>query len=112
MKFLKLIKRTSLIVFAYFLSVNSFVFAQIENPIQSQDFATFTQNLLSVVKDVGGVVVTLGIIYTGFLFVMAQGKPAELQKAKTALMWTLVGSFILLGAWVIASAIVGTVQQL
>jgi hypothetical protein len=89
-----------------------FITGSIKNPISSNTFEEFLDNLLRAVTNVGGVVVTLAIIYSGFLFVTAQGNEAKLGKAKDALLWSLIGAAILLGAWVISKAILGTVKQL
>lgn len=54
-------------------------------------------------------IVALAIIYCGFLFVKAQGNPEELGKAKEALMYTLIGAAILLGAVGITNLVINTV---
>ncbi len=68
--------------------------------------------VLSAVVQIGVPVVALGIIYSGFLFVKAQGNPAELKTAKEAFYWTIIGAMIVLGAFVILGIIEGTVEQL
>lgn len=57
-------------------------------------------------------IVTLAVVYTGFLFVQAQGNPAKLSEARMALMWCLIGGVIILGAAGISSAIQGTVNNI
>ena len=61
---------------------------------------------------VGVPVVVLAIIYTGFLFVQAQGNKSKLDKAKNSLTNTLIGAALLLGAFVIAEAIGTTVEDI
>lgn len=68
--------------------------------------------VLNAVVQIGVPVVALGIIYSGFLFVKAQGNPAELKTAKEAFYWTIIGAMIVLGAFVILGIIEGTVEQL
>jgi len=70
------------------------------------------QKILEGVLKIGIPVIALAIIYCGFLFVKAQGKPEELKKAKEALLYTLIGAAILLGAWAIAKMISATVLAL
>ena len=67
--------------------------------------------LVGVIK-IGLPVIALAIIYCGFLFVKAQGKPTELKEAKGALLYTLIGAAILLGAWALARMISATVLSL
>ncbi len=88
--------------------------AILENPLASG--TTLTSFITSVLKDVvvpiGTVIVVIAIIYCGFLFVMAQGKDAELQKAKTAFLYTVIGAAVLLGAAVISGAVENTIKAL
>ncbi|MFA5933927.1 MAG: hypothetical protein WC795_01735 [Candidatus Paceibacterota bacterium] len=84
----------------------------IENPIAAPSLSEFVKSVLDVVLTIGIPVVALFIIYSGFLFVKARGNEKELTTAKDTLMWTLVGAAILLGSWVLASAIGGTITEL
>lgn len=54
----------------------------------------------------------LFIVYAGFKFVLARGKPEELKKARDNFLWTIIGIAIFLGAWLLASVIKNTVNQL
>jgi hypothetical protein len=56
--------------------------------------------------------VILAIIYTGFLFVTARGNSKKIEEAQKAALYTAIGSAIILGAWVIASAISGTINAI
>jgi len=70
------------------------------------------QTLLTGVLQIGIPVVALAIVYCGFLFVKARGKPEELNKAKDALLYTIIGAAILLASWSIAQMISSTVLTL
>ena len=61
---------------------------------------------------VGGFVIIFMIVYVGFLFVVAQGKEAKIAEARQALLWTIIGGLILLGAKGISLGIQATVQAL
>ncbi len=69
-------------------------------------------DILQFFVKIGAVVVVFMLIYIGFLFVTAQGEPGKISQAKEALMWTIVGALILLGAEAIAQGIAATVQAL
>jgi len=56
--------------------------------------------------------VAIAIIYSGFLFVTAQGNSEKLTKAKKALLYTIIGAALLLGSYVIATAIGKTVDEI
>jgi hypothetical protein len=70
------------------------------------------QNALKDVITIGIPIVALAIIYCGFLFVFARGNSEKLTKAKDALLYTIIGAAILLGALAIAQMISGTVSAL
>lgn len=66
----------------------------------------------NIILPLGASVVALAVIYSGFLYIKAQGKPGDITKAHEALTYTLIGAAILLGSWVIANLIGGTINQL
>jgi len=124
---MKFIKKNwyKLITVVYFFITPFFVlYADIGGPVTTSTtklvdplggnytIPSFIQKILEGALKIGIPVIALAIIYCGFLFVKAQGKPAELTKAKDALVWTLVGAAILLGAWAIAKMISATVLSL
>jgi hypothetical protein len=79
------------------------------NPLKAPDLTSLISDLLGYVVKLGAVLLTLMLIYVGFLFVLAQGNDEKLKTARSALIWTVVGGLILLGAQAIASAIAATV---
>lgn len=87
---------------------------KINNPLGSDldTIPKFIQALIKVVLYVGVPIVALAIIYTGFLFVSAQGNSEKITKAKKALTYTLIGAALLLGAFVIANALVSTFKEI
>jgi len=68
--------------------------------------------ILAFVIRIGSIVVILMMVYVGYLFVIARGNPTEITKARQALLWTVVGALILLGAQAISLGIQATVQAL
>jgi heme/copper-type cytochrome/quinol oxidase subunit 2 len=73
---------------------------------------TLLGNILDFVATIGSIVIILMLVVVGFQFVTAQGAPAEIAKARSALLWTVVGGLILLGAKAISLGIQATVQAL
>lgn len=84
----------------------------IVNPIGITSITGLIKTILQAVIKIGIPIVALAIIYCGFLFVKALGKPEELKKAKDALLYTVIGAAILLGAWTIAQLISDTVLEI
>lgn len=68
--------------------------------------------ILDTVLLIGVPILTVMIILTGFDFVMAQGNSDKLTKAKEKLLYTVIGGFVLLGAFVIAESVQGTVTDI
>jgi hypothetical protein len=57
-------------------------------------------------------VIILMLVYSGFLFVQAQGNPAKISEAKKVFVWTLIGAFVILAARELKEVVVATVNSL
>ena len=89
------------------LSVN------LPNPLTGiNSIPEFIKALLDIALSIGTWVAVLFIIYSGFLFIKARGDVKGLEEAKKTFFGTMIGTAILLGAYVIAAAIQGTITQL
>lgn len=82
------------------------------NPLKVDSLEGLLGLILDAVIQIGTIVLVLAIIWVGFLFVKAQGKPEELAKARQAFIWTIIGGLILLGAKGIMEVIQATVNTL
>ncbi|OGI82226.1 hypothetical protein A3I95_00630 [Candidatus Nomurabacteria bacterium RIFCSPLOWO2_02_FULL_44_12] len=82
------------------------------NPISSNTVQELIAKLLEGIVRIGLPIVALAIIYSGFLFVAARGNSEKLTKAKSALLYTIIGAAILLGSWALAKLITETVNAL
>ncbi len=82
------------------------------NPIKQDSLTGLLKTVLEEAIKIGIPVIALAIIYSGFLFVAARGKPEEITKAKDALLYSLIGAAILIGAWAIAQLVSNTVLSL
>lgn len=115
----------SLVVVSLLFFSNSIIFAdsggatgtlvpltQLENPITTNTFSDFVALVLEKAVEILMPFVVLAFIWSGFLFVRAQGAPAELEKAKSAIYWSIIGAFILMGAWGFAQIISTTISTL
>ena len=91
----------------------STIIYKITNPLEvgGSVFDILTAVIRNIIMPLASVLVVLAILYSGFRFVMAQGNSTEIAKAKEGLIWVLVGSAVLLGAYGISELIEGTVKQ-
>lgn len=105
-----------------FFSIASFVLTTpvllqaqgFNNPLKPglSTVADFTEAFLKAVVFILFPIAALFVVYSGFLFVAAQGNSEGLEKAKKNFFWTIVGVGLLLGAWALALLIKGTIDQL
>jgi hypothetical protein len=81
------------------------------NPLTYTTLSGFLYAILNTVIIFLFPVVVLMIVYTGFLFVQAQGNPEKINKARQALLWTVIGGLIVLGGFAIAQMLEATVAS-
>lgn len=83
------------------------------NPLNNIDsLPKFMEVILGAVVQIGTIILTLAIVYVGFLFVQAQGNEEKIKAARSSLMWTVIGGLVLLGASTIGKVIESTVGAL
>lgn len=83
------------------------------NPLKGGgNVESFLNSILEIVIRIGAIIVILMLVYVGYLFVIAQGKEAEIRDARQMLLWTIIGALVLLGSQAIAIGIKATVQAL
>ncbi len=85
---------------------------KIDNPLKVNSVEDLIFSVVDIATTIGFYLAVFFIIYSGFLFVKAQGKPGEIENAKKALIWTIVGTAVLLGARVISEVIQGTIDDI
>ena len=51
-------------------------------------------------------------IWSGLSFILARGNPEGIKKAKNMFLYTIIGTLLILGAWAITNAIIGTVNTI
>lgn len=83
------------------------------NPLNSiNSFPEFLSAILDGVIQIGTIILIMMLVYIGFLFVVARGNAEKIQSARSALVWTVIGGLILLGAKSIQLVITGTVESI
>ncbi len=82
------------------------------NPLNADSIEALLKLILDVVIQLGSIVLIFALVYVGFLFVMAQGNEEKIRSARQALVWTVIGGLILLGAEAASLVISATVQAL
>ncbi len=93
------------------------IFAQsqnrgLENPLRFTSIERFIEGALQAMVMIALPIISVFIIWAGFMFVKARGKPNEISDAKKNLTYVLIGATLILSAWVLATLIGSTVSQL
>ena len=86
---------------------------QLQNPLGNgvnSLFGLLKAVINNILLPIGGMLCVLAFIYSGFLYVTAQGNETKIKTAHNALLYSAVGTALLLGAWVFANAICGTIE--
>jgi hypothetical protein len=83
----------------------------LNNPASVPNFQGFIQAFLMAVVEISLPILTLFIVYSGFLFVTARGNSDQLKRAKENFLYVMVGAILILGAWVLATLIASTATQ-
>lgn len=77
-------------------------------PTSASTIPELLRALVDVILLIGIPLAALAIIYAGFLFVTARGSEEKVTQARETFMWTVVGTALLLGAWVIITVLSDT----
>lgn len=86
-------------------------YADFQNPLQVNDIQSFISTALKALVVIALPIITLFIVIAGFMFVAARGNESKLAKAKENFVYVIIGAILILGAWVLATLIGGTVSQ-
>jgi cytochrome c biogenesis protein CcdA len=97
----------------FFLMSRGVIAAEYPNPLG--DVNTIPDFLAKVLEALSLILlplIVIFVIYAGYLFVTAQGEEGKIQKARTALLWTLIGAGVILGAQIMANILRDTLSEL
>lgn len=86
----------------------------LKNPLNSQfsSIPAFIAGALKALAMIALPIISLFLVISGFLFVTAQGNQQKLDTAKKNFFYVVIGALLILGAWILATLIAGTVSQL
>ena len=120
----QIIKNFPTLVFALALNFFSFIhLAKAEqcgktnssilcNPLKTDSFISLMENISQLAVQMGIPIAALFMIYSGLKLGTARGNEEDIKKAKTGLLWAIIGSGILIGAWTIMKILQSTVESL
>lgn len=85
---------------------------KLKNPLKVDSVQDVIKAFMSAIVRVSVPFIVVFFIYSGFLFVTARGNPTALETAKNTFKYTIIGTLLILGAWTITNAIVGTINSI
>ncbi len=85
---------------------------KIQNPIKVSTVNDAVKLFMDIIMTIAIPIIVVLFIWAGFQFVFALGNKDKIAVAKRNLLYTLIGTLLVLGAWMIASAIIGTVNSI
>ncbi len=113
------VSKLAALSFAWLLWIVVPVFGQqegprLESPLNANitTIPQFIEGFLRAIVIIALPLITIFIVYAGFMFIKARGNPSELTDAKRNFMWVIIGAILILSAWILATLIGGTVSQL
>ncbi len=77
----------------------------IQNPLSSSDTQQFITKIVTMFLGLLGFLASVMIVYNGFLYITAAGNEQQTAKAKTGLLWSIVGFMTALLAYVLIEAV-------
>lgn len=92
---------------------------KLANPLCSKSTGKCTSTIQDAIKLFVNAIVRLAIpviviffLWSGLMFIFARGNPEKIKVAKNMFFYTIIGTLLILGAWTITNALVGTVNSL
>ncbi len=85
---------------------------RIKNPLKVDTISEAIALFMRAVLRIALPFIVVFFIWSGFSFVLARGNPEKVKTAKNMFWYTIIGTLLILGAWVITNAIIGTVNSI
>ena len=84
----------------------------VTNPLQYCNIMDFVKAALQLFVILALPVLAFFIVLAGFQFILARGNSSQLEKAKMNFLYVIIGTCLVLGAWLLASLIGATISQI
>lgn len=84
----------------------------IKNPLKVDTIQEGIKLVMDAILKIAIPFIVLAFIYSGLSFVLARGNADKVTKAKNMFLYTIIGTLLILGAWTITNAIIGTVNTI
>jgi len=82
------------------------------NPLKVNTIQDAIKLFVNAIVRIAIPIIVIFFIWSGLMFVFARGNPDKIREAKNMFFYTIIGTLLILGAWTITNAIVGTVNSI
>jgi uncharacterized membrane protein YraQ (UPF0718 family) len=94
------------------ISQNTPTSVKLMNPLKVNTIQDAVKAFMSAIVRIAIPFIVVFFIWSGFNFIVARGNEKKITDAKNMFLYTIIGTLLILGAWVITNAIVGTVNSI
>jgi hypothetical protein len=84
----------------------------LQNPLRFPSLERFIEGVLQAVVMIALPIIVAFTVYAGFKYIFARGNADGIKKAHENFKYVIIGTILILGAWVLATLIGATVSQL
>lgn len=85
---------------------------KLENPLKVGSIQDAIKLFMNALVKIAIPFIIVMFIWSGLKFILARGDPKALGAAKNMFLGTVLGTLVILGAWTITNAIVGTINSI
>lgn len=85
---------------------------KLKNPLKVNTLQEAISLFMDAVIKIAIPFIVVFLIWSGLKFILARGNAKELETAKKTFWYTVIGALLILGAWAITDAIVGTINSI
>lgn len=84
---------------------------KLQNPLKVSTIGDAIKFFMTTLLKIAIPFIVVFFIWAGLKFILARGKPEEITKAKNMFWYTIIGTLLILGAYTITNAIIGTINS-
>lgn len=84
---------------------------KLQNPLKVSTIGEAIRFFINTLLKIAIPFIVVFFVWAGLKFILAQGKPDKIKEAKNMFWFTIVGTLLILGAWTITNAIIGTINS-
>ncbi len=85
---------------------------KINNPLKVDTIQGAIKLFMDAVLRIAIPFIVIFFVWSGLSFILARGNPTKLVTARKMFWYTIIGTLLILGAWTITNAIIGTVNTI